>query len=136
MRRTRLLLSLLIGGVAGTILGLAGAIAADASFFSFASAVLASVLACRIAGVRDGQLVAKIALYAAIGWVLTFALGPATSQSAESRAQRLAEDPLVGDGWLVACHAVSILLASVGAVFAPADNESPGTSKRDHLESR
>ena len=135
MRRIRVLLSLLIGGIAGAIVGLAAAIAADASFFSLASAVLAPVLACRIAGMRQWQLLAKVAFYAAIGWTITLALGPATSQSATSRARRLAEDPLVGHGWLMACHAVSILLASVGAVFAPTDYESRGISERDEPES-
>ncbi|HEY4259079.1 MAG TPA: hypothetical protein VGM98_02915, partial [Schlesneria sp.] len=60
----------------------------------------------------------KIAGYAFLGWTLCFALGPSSSETARSRANRIAADPLRGQGWLIPCAAASWLLASIGVAYS------------------
>jgi hypothetical protein len=101
------------------LVGLILRIQFDVAFFELVSATCFPSLACRIAGITDKKQLAKIAVYAGIGWMITYFLGPAVTQSAASHAQRIAASPLIGNEWHIATSLASALLALVGVYFIP-----------------
>lgn len=119
MKTFSLLLVCLIGSIIAGGLGLAAGIAWDTWIVACTCSVVVPTAAIYLAGLRDRSHLIKIATYALLGWSLSSALGPSVSQGSQSRARRIAADPLKGHGWLISCAAISFLLASVGVWFAP-----------------
>jgi hypothetical protein len=102
----------------------------DAPILALLSAATFPVFAGWVAGLHDRKQLAKIAVYAALGWALTFMLQPVTVQYPSSRASRIAESPLVRCEWQIPASAVSSLLVMVGVGFVPASclNQPNGDS--------
>ena len=129
MRRILLLLVCLVGSAVGAAFGVVAGITMDSALLAWASAAAFPVLGLVLAGVRQrGQLV-RIAGYALLGWGLCFLMQPLVSQSATSRAHRIATDPLVGKGWYIPCHITSWILASAGVVFLPSQDRTSASSR-------
>lgn len=118
-RRFRLLAVCFVGCAIGSLAGLWLMLTFDAPMLAALAAGLLPTVTCWLAGLRDQKQLAKIALYAAVGWMLTFALQPAVAQSAASHAQRIAALPLVGLEWHIPASVVSTLLALIGVAFSP-----------------
>ena len=118
-RRFRLLGSCFTGCIIASLVGLWLMLAFDAPVFAALAAAVIPCVACWLAGIRDPKQLAKICVYAFIGWTLTFALQPAVAQSAASHAQRIAGLPLVGREWHIPATIVSTLLALIGTAFCP-----------------
>jgi len=95
----------------------------DAPMLAALAGGLLPTVTCWLAGLRDKKQLSKIASYAAVGWILTFALQPAMAQSAASHAQRIAALPLVGREWHIPASVASTLLALIGAAFSPLPNQ-------------
>lgn len=118
-RRFRLLGACFVGCAVGSLAGLWLMITFDAPMLAAFAAGLLPLAACWLAGLHDSKQLAKIAAYAFVGWMLTFDLQPAVTQSAASHAQRIAGLPLVGREWHVPASIVSTLLALIGVAFCP-----------------
>jgi hypothetical protein len=103
----------------------------DAPVLAMISAGLFPAIACWKTGMIENRQVAKIAGYAAIGWMLTFMLQPVAAQTSASHLRRILTLPLLGHEWHVPASAVSTLLALVGVCFAPLTNESTTKRRQD-----
>ena len=119
MKRLSLVSACLIGSVIAGGLGLAAGIAWNTWTVACTCSVVVPTTAVYLAGLRDHSQLIKIATFALLGWSLSSTLGPSVSQGPQSRARRIAADPLKGHGWLISCAAMSCLIASVGVWYAP-----------------
>ena len=72
--RTNNLIACFSGCVIASLIGLNFMIRFDVGFFGLVSATLIPALACRIAGITDKTQLAKIAVYAVIGWMIPYSL--------------------------------------------------------------
>ena len=123
-RRFRLLGSCFTGCAIASLAGLWLMLAFDAPMLAALAAAIVPCAACWLAGLRDPKQLAKISVYAFIGWALTFGLQPAVAQSAASHAARISGLPLVGREWHIPATIVSTLLALIGTAFAPLANST------------
>lgn len=127
--RINLIVACLAGSVIATLVGLLALLKLDAPILAMLSAGLFPAIACWKTGIADNRQVAKIAGYAAMGWLLTFMLQPITAQSSASHVRRILTSPLLGQDWHIPASVVSTLLALVGAYFAPLMTESTTTKQ-------
>ena len=117
------LFACLAGCVVGALLGLLCLIRFDEPVLALLSAGTAPAIACWLGGISDKNQIAKIFVFASIGWLLTYMFQPVVAQSASTHAERVASMPMLGYEWHGLASLVSTLLALVGAYFAPADDE-------------
>lgn len=117
------LLACFAGCVVAALVGLLGLLKFDAPILAMLSAGVVPAIACWLAGMTDKQQLAKIAVYAALGWMLPFMLQPVVAQSAASHAQRIMSLPLLGHEWHILASFLSTLLALIGVYFAPVNTE-------------
>ena len=115
--RRHLLVACLLGCTVAALIGVLMAVKFNSAVPAIVSATLIPPAACYAAGVRALRPLAKVALYSSIGWGITYSLKPQISQSASSHNARIAQAPLVGTEWYIACSCVSSSLALVGAAF-------------------
>lgn len=133
VKRLTLQVAVLLGSSLACCVGLATGIAFDTAFIAWISAATFPLVCVYVLGLRDGRQLVKLACYAAIGWTLCFVLAPARSESKESRARRIAADPLSGKGWYIHSTVASWIMLSVGIAFVPAhclksQTDRPSTS--------
>ncbi len=126
--RINTMLACLAGCVVATLVGLLVLLKFDAPILAMFSAGLFPAVACWLAGITDKKQIAKIAGYAAFGWMLTFMLQPTVSQSAESHVRRILTLPLLGLDWHIPSSLVSTLLALIGVFFMP-ENQTRSTTE-------
>ena len=111
-QRSHLIGVCLLGCIIAALFGLVVAVRFDAAIPAFVSAALLPSAACYFAGVRDLRILARIALYAAIGWSITFPLDPQVAQVAGHYYSRVARAPLVGYEWYIACSCAASFKSS------------------------
>ena len=107
----RLIIGWMAGTVAATAIGLTAAIGYRWEWASCMVAVVFPVAALWLCGARRNSLLARIAIYAAIGWYVCYLLQPATSSSRRSKP------PPTPRAVYVACHGIAALLTGVGVAF-------------------
>ena len=112
------------GCVIGSCLGLMLLLQFDTALFAMLCAGVCPLIACWISGIRDKAQLAKVGVYAAGGWILTYWLEPGVAQSAASYFRRVLALPWVGHDWHVIASMVSTLLAMAGVYFMPVGIES------------
>ena len=135
-KRLNMMLACFLGCVVAALLCLLIAIKLDSPFLALVVAGMLPAGACFCAGLRDRKMVAKIVIYATVGWALTFMLAPQIGQSPDSRTRRIADVPLVGKEWYIPSSLVSTLLAMVGATFIPNEflaNPRPSAPGKSHV---
>jgi hypothetical protein len=117
MRRLYLLILTFCCCLIGAIVGVYLSIRLDANTPSVVAAAAFPVLGAYIGGIRDRCLLAKIAGYALLGWLLCFILQPQVSRVV-SRSPSI-DDQFGGKLWHLFCFVPSSLLAIVAVLFAP-----------------
>lgn len=115
-RRFNLLLVCFVGSFLGALIGLLAVIKTGSPVLAVLAASVLPVVCCSVAGFQNPKLLAKIAIYAAIGWGLTFVLQPQISQSSTSSSLRVASATFAGYGWYLPCSFVSCLMAMTAGV--------------------
>lgn len=114
-----LIATCLVGTAVAAMLGLPVAILTDSMIVAWLLSAAIPCTALWLVGLRSGGQLAKIAIYALLGWIVCRGLEPTISEVAASRVRRIAQDPLAGKGWYIACFIFSAILTSVGAAFVP-----------------
>ena len=117
MRRPYLLLLTICYCIIGGVVGVYFSIGLGADAPSLIAAAAFPAFGAYLGGIRDRGLLAKIAGYALLGWLLCFALQPEISRSASSTPTIY--DEFSGKLWHLVCFVPSTLLAAVALLFAP-----------------
>lgn len=134
-KRLNILMICLAGCIVAGLFGLWALIKLNNEWLAFFSATTFPVIGCWYAGLHDRKQLAKIAMYAALGWFLAAMLRPVTVEAPRfreiSRARRIMNGPLAGQEWQIPASVVSSLLAMVGAAFVPRDCLSDSDAELD-----
>ena len=120
MGRVNTMFACFAGCVIAALIGLLALLKFDMPILAMISAGLLPAIACWLAGMTNKKQLAKIAGYAAIGWMLTFMLQPAIAQTTASHVRRIMTMPLLGHDWHIPASFTSTLLALIGVYFATA----------------
>lgn len=129
--RIKIMLACLVGSVIAALVGLVMLLTFNAFVLPMLSAALFPAIACWKTGKIEFNQIAKIAGYAALGWLLGSMLQPMIVESPAQHSQRILAMPLVGRDWHIPASALSTLLALVGVSFAPLQTESV---KKKHID--
>jgi hypothetical protein len=118
MRRLHLLLLMVCCCMIGGIVGVYFSIRMDADTPSLIAATAFPACGAYLGGVRDRGLLAKVACYAFLGWLICFVLQPQASRA--SSLSPSIDNDFSGKFWHLFCIIPSTLLAVVATLFAPA----------------
>jgi hypothetical protein len=117
MHRLYLLLLTICCCIIGCLVGVFLSIRLDMDAPSGVAAAAFPAFGAYLGGVRDRALLAKIAGYALLGWLLCFVLQPQVSRSANLSPS--IDGEFGGKYWHLFCFIPSTVLAVVALLFAP-----------------
>ena len=112
-RKPYVVLACFLGCVLGGLIGHGIQAREYNVWIAFVAATILPTSFCIIAGLRDRHQILKLAVYAGVGWALTFILRPRVAGI---------NVPPAPPYWFVYCSVVSLLLALVAVSFMPKES--------------